>query len=306
MLVIPRSETKMPGDVAICLSHSPEWKNYTASMFDMKPVTSIYTDRSRIPRTRSMSVNNCAALQNQLQALALYPRTTCITKIETVTIKEIKPTKKPKRKVTFADAHGRPLFVEKIFTEAPDEPTQVRSDRLNGIAERLRLNLTGDNKIATKTFEFSFPQPMADYIKFKNKLERDYVALENIICRHRSILGTIKVINMSFDKKICVRMTFDGWQTFEDVEATYIKNAYEGEWTNTFKFTASIPKEYDSNQTIEFCIKYTAGNEYWDNNSGDNYRMVCVNPALLSPDQSDQNGNFFNPELSPLPSSIFY
>ena len=77
--------------------------------------------------------------------------------------------------------------------EAPDEPPQMRSDRLNGIMERLKLNLNPEQKTPTKTFEFSFPQPMSDYLRFKEKLDRDYVSLENIVCRHRNILGTIKV-----------------------------------------------------------------------------------------------------------------
>ena len=80
---------------------------------------------------------------------------------------KIEQPKSHKRKVTFADAHGRPLFVEKIFKELPDEPSPLRNDRVNGIAERLKLNLTHEVKSPTKTFEFSFPQPMSDYIRFK-------------------------------------------------------------------------------------------------------------------------------------------
>jgi hypothetical protein len=66
--------------------------------------------------------------------------------------------------------------------------------------------------------------------------------------------------------------------------------------TNTFKFTTSIPKNYDSSKTIEFCICFEAGNgaEFWDNNDGENYRLICVNPELISP----------TGEGSPLPSFL--
>ena len=36
--------------------------------------------------------------------------------------------------------------------------------------------------------------------------------------------------NIAFEKTVTVRISFDGWETFSDVEATYIRNAYEGEW----------------------------------------------------------------------------
>jgi len=303
MLVIPRSEPKMPAEVAICLGHSPEWKSYTQSMFDIKVPNVYKSDRARIPRSRSISVKKCATLQNQLQSLALYPRTPPI-QIETVS--KMEPIRNTKRRVTFADAHGRPLFVEKIFTEAPDEPPQMRSDRLNGIMERLRLNLPADANAPTKTFEFSFPQPMSDYLRFKEKLDRDFVSLENIVCRHRSILGTIKVKNVSFEKSVTVRVTYNGWKTYEDIDADFIKNAYEGDWTNTFKFSAMVPPSYDTNKSIEFCIKYsTPARDYWDNNSGDNYRLICVNPALLSPDD-ESAGSILNPEVAPLSGDRFY
>ena len=72
-LVSFRSEPKMPAEVAICLGHSPEWKSYTQSMFDIKVPNVYKSDRARIPRSRSISVKKCATLQNQVQNNDTYP-----------------------------------------------------------------------------------------------------------------------------------------------------------------------------------------------------------------------------------------
>ena len=39
-----------------------------------------------------------------------------------------------------------------------------------------------------------------------------------------------QVKNISFEKSVAVRMTFDAWRTYTDIEATFLKNAYEGDW----------------------------------------------------------------------------
>ena len=77
---------------------------------------------------------------------------------------------------------------------------------------------------------------------------------------------------------------------------------------DTFKFNTVIPATYSATNTIEFCICFkTPTADYWDNNSGENYKMTCINPNLLSPDKDhDSNNNLVPEQFSPSPSSIFY
>ena len=78
---------------------------------------------------------------------------------------------------------------------------------------------------------------------------------------------------------------------------------------DTFKFTTSVPKVYNPSSNIEFCICYKMnGNEYWDNNNNLNYKMICINPSLLSPNpnQTDLNSNLLPETRASTPSSIFY
>lgn len=280
----------MPADVACFISHSPEWMALTASKFDMSP--SLYNKPILLPRTKSYSPANSAKatqLYNTIQMALSKPRTIS------------RKSKLVQRKVTFADDFGRPLCIERIFSEKPDEPSFPVDKALQ---ERLRLSIPKESTQRPKTFEICFPQPMSDYLKFKRRLDEQNVSLENMVIRDRSILGTIKVKNIAFKKEVTVRISFDHWETFCDVEATYIQNAYEGGWTNTFKFTTCIPKTYDSNKTIEFCIMYSAnGEEFWDNNDGENYRLFCINPELISPSYDFPS---FSPESTASRDHVFY
>ncbi|CAG5103538.1 Oidioi.mRNA.OKI2018_I69.chr1.g815.t1.cds [Oikopleura dioica] len=299
-----RSE-KMPADVACFISHSPEWKALTASMFDLSPsLLDNKPQRHRhLPRTKSFAPSPSA------KATQLYNTIQMALNTQQSKPKPIRKSKTTKeRKVTFADDHGKPLCKEKIFTEKPDEPSLPRPSE-KAVLERLRLAIPSETTPRPKTFEICFPQPMSDYLKFKRKVDEQNVSLENMVIRHRTILGTIKVKNIAFEKNVTVRISFDGWETFSDVEATYIRNAYEGEWTNTFKFTTSIPKNYDSTKTIEFCICYAANDtEFWDNNDGENYRLLCVNPELISPTGEGSPLPAFLPEKIPAPANdhVFY
>ena len=99
----------------------------------------------------------------------------------------LSPTDKPKikKKLSFADDHGQPLYtgkemssitsyktlLEKIINELPHEPPAIRSGKLDRLVERLKLTIPLDTaeKIQKprKAFLIDFKQPMSDYIAFK-------------------------------------------------------------------------------------------------------------------------------------------
>lgn len=311
-----RSDRTMPAEVAVCIGQSPpsyDWKTYSNSLFDLPknsgncrklPVTN-----SKIMRQKTITHLNADMLLSKLEqaaiGLSLSPK-------EDFTKRPPSP-KKSKKKLSFADDHGLPLTNEKIIHEMPHEPPPlIGSDKIDLLVRKLKLTIplkTEENQKSQKAFAFDFQQPMSNYIAFKENLEKNKVALENIVCRNRSILGTIKVRNMSFEKEVIVRMTYDSWRTFTDIRTKHIKNAYEGNLQDTFKFTTSVPKVYNPSSNIEFCICYKMnGNEYWDNNNNLNYKMICINPSLLSPNpnQTDLNSNLLPETRASTPSSIFY
>ncbi|XP_076969087.1 protein phosphatase 1 regulatory subunit 3A [Tamandua tetradactyla] len=88
--------------------------------------------------------------------------------------------------------------------------------------------------------------------------------------------GIIRVLNISFEKLVYVRMSLDDWQTHYDILAEYVPNSCDGE-TDQFSFKISLVPPYQKDGgRIEFCIRYeTSVGTFWSNNNGINYTLVC-------------------------------
>ncbi|XP_037692270.1 protein phosphatase 1 regulatory subunit 3A [Choloepus didactylus] len=91
-----------------------------------------------------------------------------------------------------------------------------------------------------------------------------------------SMKGIIRVLNISFEKLVYVRMSLDDWQTHYDILAEYVPNSCDGE-TDQFSFKISLVPPYQKDGgRVEFCIRYeTSVGTFWSNNNGINYTLVC-------------------------------
>lgn len=91
-----------------------------------------------------------------------------------------------------------------------------------------------------------------------------------------SVKGIIRVLNISFEKLVYVRMSLDDWQTYYDILAEYVPNSCDGE-TDQFSFKISLVPPYEKDGgKVEFCIRYeTSAGTFWSNNHGTNYILVC-------------------------------
>ncbi|KAL4669703.1 hypothetical protein H8959_008257 [Pygathrix nigripes] len=91
-----------------------------------------------------------------------------------------------------------------------------------------------------------------------------------------SIKGIIRVLNVSFEKLVYVRMSLDDWQTHYDILAEYVSNSCDGETDQfSFKITLVPPYQKDGSK-VEFCIRYeTSVGTFWSNNNGTNYTLIC-------------------------------
>ncbi|KGK36248.1 hypothetical protein JL09_g4603, partial [Pichia kudriavzevii] len=100
------------------------------------------------------------------------------------------------------------------------------------------------------------------------------------------VIGQIAVKNISFDKSVKVRYTYDNWNTVINVDAEYtsdIPRVLKRAGYDRFVFELSTPflismffqkNSYRSEPAIYFCIQYTSGNqEFWDNNHSKNYTL---------------------------------
>ena len=104
------------------------------------------------------------------------------------------------KKVSFADHKGLALATVKIMTEASDQPPRLGEEVFQSITKGVTADVTG-----LPPFKLNFTQPASDYLAFRDKIEKNTVALENVILRDYNVLGTVKVKNICFDKNVFVR-----------------------------------------------------------------------------------------------------
>lgn len=124
-----------------------------------------------------------------------------------------------------------------------------------------------------------FVEPAADYLHLRNRLKAQHVCLETCSVREHLLSGTVKVQNISFQKWVWVRITFDSWRSFQDVQCLYMNNVYGCPDTDTFSFSISVPGDLRPPVTVEFCLQYRAQERtFWDNNQGVNYRLHLMDP----------------------------
>lgn len=145
----------------------------------------------------------------------------------------------------------------------------------------LKLVTQGVNaEVAPEPWECLFSQPASDYLEFRRRLDEGFVSLENVIVKEsaETVIGTVKVKNINFEKEVFVRCSADSWMTQEDTFCTYISNsnpAIPGSVKviyDTFSFKLTLPPR---SRKIEFCVCYRSdGKEFWDSNGGKNYVIV--------------------------------
>ncbi|KAI0179908.1 carbohydrate-binding module family 21 protein [Hypoxylon sp. FL1284] len=94
----------------------------------------------------------------------------------------------------------------------------------------------------------------------------------------KSLLGSIAVANLAFQKSVVCRFTFDYWKTTSEVAAEYHHEIRPREtMTGHDRFQFCIKLSDLANleaKTLFFCVRYTVnGFEYWDNNESINFQV---------------------------------
>lgn len=181
--------------------------------------------------------------------------------------------------VRFADSCGMPLATVRVMKEPSDYPPTIDPAILRKVLGEYYHGEEEEEKRAS-TWIMTFKQPASDYIRFHETLEHSNVALENVVLKNEvsRMLGTVKVKNLAFEKKVVIRLTSDNWKTFTDYVANFQPSS--SKTTDTFSFDFPImPSGDDPNARIEFCICFQAGSsnavqEFWDSNGGKNYCLL--------------------------------
>ncbi|XP_063077600.1 protein phosphatase 1 regulatory subunit 3C-B isoform X2 [Engraulis encrasicolus] len=257
----------MPVDVAmrICLAQSPPVCSFLGSY---------EAQRNLVNQYKSKPLRPCISSKPDIQSNASHTTTTTATVSSTPTKTTVgfkSPSVKHKKRVVFADSKGMSLTAIHVFKEFDEDPL---ADLQFELAD-LENAIVGMRVEKERSLTLDFAQPAADYLDFRNRLKKNMVSLENCVLQDKALSGTIKVSNVSFEKSVALRITFDSWKSHTDVPCVYMNNVYGCLDIDTFSFAVDLPAVIAPGQSVEFCICYkTQIGEYWDNNDGKNYKLV--------------------------------
>ncbi|XP_009464389.1 PREDICTED: protein phosphatase 1 regulatory subunit 3A [Nipponia nippon] len=170
------------------------------------------------------------------------------------------------RKVSFADAFGFDLVSVKEF-DTWEVPNTGQNDDIE------------DEVFPQEEYFFSqlFTLP-ASQEELLQKVREQKVLLESVVflpgitCMN----GIIRVLNVSFEKLVYVRMTLNNWLSYYDILAEFMPNSCGSE-TDQFCFKISLVPPYQKDGAkVEFCIRYeTSVGTFWANNDDKNYTLIC-------------------------------
>ncbi|GAA5900870.1 hypothetical protein JCM6882_007685 [Rhodosporidiobolus microsporus] len=109
----------------------------------------------------------------------------------------------------------------------------------------------------------------------------------------KSIRGIVRVKNLAFQKWVAVRFTLDNWQTVSEVSAEH-HDSLPGGQADRFAFTIRLQDLLAriEEKTMFLAVRYTVGGqEIWDNNDNQNYRIEFRKLAAPPPSSASSRAS---------------
>lgn len=195
--------------------------------------------------------------------------------------------------VRFVDSLGVDLEDIRVFKAGQDPfiPHHVTFRLLMGaeVADGRHL------EISLPYMKPVFSQQPGDHPGFLGRLRDCKVCLERILCFELGVIGITHVINLDFEKDVTARYTFTEWKSCTEAKASWV-STISTTWKDeelscdTFRFHLPVPPYLQPGAVLQFAIRYKAcGAEYWDNNNGQNYKLVCHNYKFPVPKECEDS-----------------
>ncbi|KAI9733766.1 MAG: hypothetical protein M1818_007180 [Claussenomyces sp. TS43310] len=119
----------------------------------------------------------------------------------------------------------------------------------------------------------NFPKETEARLQQSVRLDRVFLSTDN-----KTLIGSVVVANLGFQKTVVARFTLDYWKTTSEVVAEYnndVRRKQQADGHDRFNFNIKLADQANLEaKTMFFCIKYCVnGQEFWDNNNNTNYQV---------------------------------
>lgn len=149
----------------------------------------------------------------------------------------------------------------------------------------------------------NFPSLTTERLAQPIRLERIFLSADN-----KTLVGTVAVANLAFNKWVVARFTLDYWKTTSEVVAEFnndVRQPKHSDGCDRFNFNIKIADQANLEaKTMFFCVKYSVnGQEYWDNNNSTNFQVDFRKKAKPQHGKKGAQGNANKPVHHSLPRS---
>ncbi|CAK8683012.1 unnamed protein product [Clavelina lepadiformis] len=177
---------------------------------------------------------------------------------------------KASKSVSFADRQGGKLVEICEFDGSADFVAEF--NRAHGDLTSRSYPSPPNQSPEPERYFLLFPQPFINQ-NFSAVLWSQSVCLQSARIMNNTANGSIKVMNLAYQKQVDIKITSDMWSTCWYQHTTYSHS--ESEEVDVFVFNFIIPA---TARFVKFCIRYFCqGRYYWDNNRGMDYCIAARN-----------------------------
>jgi len=126
----------------------------------------------------------------------------------------------------------------------------------------------------------NFPRDTVDRLSQPVRVENIFLSSD-----FKTLVGTVAVANIAFQKLVIARFTFDYWKTTSEVVAEYngnVRRKQVNDGFDRFNFNIKLSDQaHLDSKTLLLCVRYNVnGQDYWDNNNSTNYQVHFIKKAV--------------------------
>jgi hypothetical protein len=223
----------------------------------------------------------------------------------------VKPALRPSSRRRYSSMPGTPTYHKSVHFNESENQTRhfLQVDKPMAVSAGTSPVETYDSE-SEYPFDYSgksareirlsnFPQDTFERKLKPVRVERLFLSPDK-----ETLVGTVAVQNLSFQKLVIARFTLDHWKTTSEVVAEY-NNDLQQSSDGCDKFNFHIKLSDSANiesKTMLLCVRYNVnGTDHWDNNDDRNYQ-IDFTKAVRKP-KNQPNSSLGSRPLSAIPRS---